>query len=89
MTAVVSKDREGHALRSGITTFTAEADLEASPQLGIPEKISGKLVRNLTLEQFVQFTFRQGVEVDFESRGYRFSKVEKDGTFELSIIHQP
>jgi len=89
MTSVVGEDREGHQLRSGITTFIAETDLEPSPQLGIPEKITGKLAPSLTPEQLVQFNFKQDVEVGFEGRGYKFSKLEKDGTFELSIIQQP
>jgi hypothetical protein len=84
MTYVLGNNPEGKALRSPSIVFTAETNLEASPQLGVPENMTGKLVSNLTLEQFLQFTSEQDVEVGFEGRGYEFSKVEKDGTFELT-----
>lgn len=85
---------EGHQLRSGITPFLAETELGPSPQLGLPETIAGRLVpptnpMQLTAEQFFQFNFRPGVEVSFEGRTYTFSKLEKDGTFELSLIPVP
>jgi hypothetical protein len=86
MTSVVGKDDEGHQLRSEITTFIAETGLGPSPQLGIPKKITGTLVASLTPEQLLEFHSKQDVQVGFEGRGYEFSKLEKDGAFELSLI---
>jgi hypothetical protein len=67
--------------------------LGPSPQLDTPLTITGKLVHvtpvGLTPEQLFQFQFKHDVEVGFEGRGYRFSKLGQDGTFELSIIYQP
>jgi hypothetical protein len=88
LTSAIGKDREGHKLRSGVTTFTAETNLGPSPQLGVPEKITGKLLSKLTPEQIIQLSALDA-EVGFEGRGYKFSKAEKDGSFELSIIQQP
>jgi len=93
VTTPLRLDRQGHQRRSAITVFLAEVDLGPSPQLAVPKTITGKLApassqRGLTLAQFYQFKFKRGVEVGFEGRDYRFSKMEKDGTFELSIIHQ-
>ena len=93
ITTCEGKDPQGHQLRSPITAFLAETDLGPSPQLDIPLTITGKLVHvtpvGLTPEQLFQFQFKQDVEVGFEGRGYRFSKLGQDGTFELSIIYQP
>jgi hypothetical protein len=88
LTSLIGEDREGHKLRSRVTTFSAETDLGLSPQLGVPEKIAGKLVSNLTPQQILELTALDAI-VGFEGRGYKFSKVEKEGTFELSIIHRP
>src|ERR1017187_2607406 len=93
ITTCEGKDPPGHYLRSPITAFLAETDLGPSPQLALPLTITGKLVPfppgGLPPEQLFQFQFKQDVEVGFEGRGYRFSKLGQDGTFELSIIYQP
>lgn len=86
MTSAVREERVGRQLRSGITTFIAETGSEPSAQLGIPERITGRLESSLTPAQLFQFGFKPDVEVGFEGRAYRFSRLEKDGTFELSII---
>jgi hypothetical protein len=88
LTSVLGEDREGHKLRSGVTTFAAETNLGPSPQLGVPEKITGKVVSKLTPDQIIQLSALEA-EVGFEGHGYTFSKVEKDGSFELSIIQLP
>ena|SRR5689334_25370877 len=91
ITTSAGTDRQGHDLRSGITVFLAETNLDPSPQLGTPETIAGNLAispspKQLTKDQLFQFKFKPDVEVGFEGRGYRFSKLERDGTFELSLI---
>ena len=78
MTSATGEDLQGHQLRNVITVFVAETDLESSPQLAIPERIVGKLVPRLTPKQLFEFNFKQSVEVGFEGRAYRFSKLEKD-----------
>lgn len=84
-------DKQGHHLRSRITVFLAETDLGPTPQLDTPETITGKLAtspspKQLTKERLFQFNCEPDVQVGFEGRGYRFNKLEKDGTFELSLI---
>ena len=89
MTYGVGKDAQGHLLRSGITSFLAETNLGPSPQLDFPQTINGKLVAlpenpaQLTPERLFQFGLKRDVEVLYEGKRYSFSKLEKDGSFEL------
>ena len=89
MHSFVRTDQQGHQLRSGITTLVAETDLGPSPQLGFPQTITGKVVQSLTPEQLFQFKLKPDVQILFEGKAYKFSKLERDGTFELSIIQRP
>lgn len=82
VTRGIGKDSKGHILRSRISVIRAETDLGPSPQLGIPESIRGKVV-GLTTEELVDLQFGSDVEVGFEGRRYRFTRLDKDGTFEL------
>jgi hypothetical protein len=92
MTYGVRRDAQGHLLRSGITSFLAETNLGPSPQLDFPQTITGKLAAmpqnasQLTPDQLFQFGMKPDVEVLFEGKRYSFSKLEKDGTFELSMV---
>jgi hypothetical protein len=86
ITTAVGDDRKGHPLRSPITVFQAETELGPSPQLDLPETIAGKLVPSLTSEKLYEFKSKPGVEVSFGGKGYKFSKLERDGSFELSLI---
>jgi len=91
ITTGAGTDRQGHHLRSRITVFLAETNLDPSPQLDIPETITGTLAispspKQLKPEQLFQFKFKPDVKVGFEGREYRFSNLEKDGTFALSLI---
>jgi hypothetical protein len=82
ITTGLGTDHQGHQLRSRITTVMAETNLGPSPQLGFPESIEGKLV-GLTPQLLNQLKFGQDVEVGFEGKRYKFSRLEKDGSFEL------
>ena len=61
----------------------AETTLGPSPQLGVPEFFHGKLL-GLTPEQVLEIKFGENVTVAFEGRSYKFSKLERDGMFELT-----
>ncbi len=65
-----------------MTTVMAEINLGPSPQLGLLESFAGKLV-GLTRRLFDQLKFGQDVVVGFEGKRYKFSRLEKDGSFEL------
>jgi hypothetical protein len=82
----VGNDGEGHQLRSPITVFHAETERNPSPQLNVQETIRGTLTAGLTSEELFHFKFKSDVQVGFEGRGYTFSRLEKDGAFELSTI---
>lgn len=71
-------DREGHQLVRQHNVI-AETNLEADP-LGFPDSFAGKLA-GVTEEQLIQF--RDAVEVGFLGKRYKFSRLEKDGKFEL------
>jgi hypothetical protein len=79
---VVGEDPQGSPLRSLFETVTAEIDLPPCPQLAPPASITGKLV-GFTPRLYHDFKFRKGVEVTFDARCYRFSRLEEDGTFEV------
>ena len=61
----------------------AETTLGPSPQLGIPEFFQGKL-RGVSAEQILEIKFGKDVVVSFEGRSYQFSKLDKDGAFDLT-----
>lgn len=82
ITTVIGMDAEGRRLRSRITAVRAETDLGPSSQLATPESIKGKLV-GLTPEELLNIKFGSDVEACFEGRRYKFTLLEKDGTFEL------
>jgi hypothetical protein len=82
ITTVIGTDAEDRHLRSRITTVRAETDLGPSPQLATPESIEGRLV-GLTPEEVLNIKFGNDVEACFEGRRYKFTVLEKDGTFEL------
>jgi hypothetical protein len=81
------KGGHGHGIGTGITTFDVATELEPSPQLDIPEVITG-IVSNLTPELFLKLC-NEDSEVAFEGHRYRVSKIETDCTFELSILVPP
>jgi hypothetical protein len=70
-------------------TFLAETGLDASTRLGSPRTIAGRLVSGIPLADFLQFTSRKDVEVNFLGGGYRFIRVDPDGGFELAILPLP
>jgi hypothetical protein len=92
MTYGVRRDAQGHLLRSSITSFLAGTDLGPGPQLDFPQTINGRLTplpenpSQLTPDQLFQFRMKPEVEVLFEGKRYSFRKLEKDGTFELSLV---
>jgi hypothetical protein len=86
ITTTTGEDEKGHQLRSHITVFQAETELGPTPQLDFPNTIKGKLTEGHTPEQLFQFGFKPGVEIGFEGKGYGFTSLDKDGTFELSIV---
>lgn len=75
-------DIQGRDLRSQMITVRAETELGPSPQLGFPESFSGNLP-DATPQLVNDLRFDQDVQVGFEGKRYRFSRLEKDGTFEL------
>jgi hypothetical protein len=66
-----------------VKLVSAETSLGPSPQLGMPEFFHGKLLR-LSPEQVLEIKFAKDVMVGFEGWSFKFSKLEKDGTFELT-----
>ena len=75
-------NEHGDELPSVVHTFTAEMDVGPSPQLNFPDTLVGKLT-DISPVQLDQLKFRTIVAVIFSSRRYKFSQLDKDGTFEL------
>jgi len=88
VTSAEPAGRDGHRVRSRITTFIAETDLRSAPQVGIVQTITGRIVPDATPEEISKLN-KPDVEVIFESRIYRFSRLDNAGAFELSIVHKP
>jgi hypothetical protein len=77
-----------HGIGTGIITFNVATKLDPSPQLGVPERITGKLVSNLNPELLRKLRSPYS-EVAFEGRGYRVTKIEAGGSVEFSIVVPP
>lgn len=82
--------QSGNGLGFGtrITTFGVDTALGPSPQLRVPERITGKVVSNFT-PQLHRKLSRHDSEVGFEGRRYGIRKIEADGTLDLYILTPP
>jgi hypothetical protein len=83
ITSLIDSDAQHYQRRSAITAIVAEADLRQYSEHGFPESFSGELV-GVTPEQLLYLRFGSGIEVGFRGKRYKFSLLEKDGSFELS-----
>jgi hypothetical protein len=59
-----------------------EAEVEGLPDIGIPESVSGRLL-GVPLEDLVRMKFSENVTAIFKARTYKFSELDKDGSFQL------
>jgi hypothetical protein len=84
-TTVVGREPNDETLRSPAVRIIADTNLGPSPQLDFPTSFSGKLVK-VPLQQIQQIRSGKELEVGFEGKRYRFSRLEDDGEFELSLI---
>ncbi len=69
---------------SSVSVFRADADLGSSPQEVFPTRIAGRLKDSSPLQLLAGS--EPEIKVFFEGKGYRFSKLDEDGCFELSLI---
>jgi len=79
------KDREGHQLVRQLD-LVAETNLEAEP-LGFPDCFGGKLL-GAAPELLHEIASNDFVEVGFQSKRYKFTKLEPDGGFEVTKAWQ-
>jgi len=92
MSATIHKRYMLHTLNiitgnNPVREVKAETNLGPSPQLDVPELITGQLQLNET--EALKLAASTGKEAGFEGYRYRFERLEKDGTFELARIHPP
>jgi hypothetical protein len=72
----------------------AEIDCDLSSDL-VSKAVKGKLLRltldqrPLTLDQIVMFKFAENAQVGLQDKRYKFSALEKDGSFELTLDEKP
>jgi len=79
---MVGVNSQGDAFRSLFHTGAAEIDLPPCPQLSPRASIDGKLL-SISPQLFGALKFNQDVQVMFDARVYNFSRLEKDGNFQL------
>ena len=73
---------EQSQLRSDVITVAAETSLGTLPLLEFPDSVEGSLI-DVPVEQIIALKFNPGVLVSVAGRRYRFTRLEKDGSFEL------
>ena len=69
-------------LRSAFYTVRVEIDLPPCPQKSPMASIDGRILA-LSPHLFGALKFNKDVEVMFDARAYQFSRLEKDGDFQL------
>jgi hypothetical protein len=84
-TTVVGRGPNSETLRSPAVRIIADTNLGPSPQLAWPSSFSGKLI-NVPIQKIREIRSDENLEVGFEGKRYRFSRLDDDGGFELSLI---
>jgi len=84
-TTEVGRGPNNEALRSTAVRVIADTNLGPSPQLAWPSSFSGKLI-NVPIQKIGEIRSGKDSEVGFEGKRYRFSRLDDDGGFELSLI---
>ena len=74
------QDLAGHQLLRQIK-LTAETGLEERP-IGFPDSFGGKLI-GATPELLHEIASNDFTEVGFQGKRYKFTKLERDGSFEV------
>jgi hypothetical protein len=73
---------QGGDARSPIISIRAETSTTFELEHGFPDSFSGRLI-GMTPEQIVELKFREDLQVSFKGKRYKFSSLDKDGSFEL------
>jgi hypothetical protein len=73
---------EQSQVRSDLITVAAGTSLDELPLLEFPYSVEGSLI-GLPVEQIMALKFNPGVLVSVAGRRYTFTRLEKDGSFEL------
>ncbi len=76
------RDRDGNPFFSRVKPVTADTNLTPDEARGFPDVFKGTL-RDLTPTLFNEIKTDGGVQISFGGKSYTFSRLEKNGTFEL------
>ena len=76
-------EQQIHVMINTEPILVVRAEVENSPDVGIPDSVSGRLL-GVALEDLVRMRFSENVTAIFKAQTYKFRELEKDGSFQLT-----